>query len=63
MTTRTTYRSPHLIIYGSIQDVSRAFGTKDVEDTIFNSNGTVRGEGSGSGSSDDAVVQRRPTTP
>lgn len=50
---KKAYRSPELRVHGSVDEITGAFGTADQADTIFNSDGTVRGEGTGS---QDGVV-------
>ena len=50
---KKAYRSPELRVHGSVDEITGAFGSENLQDTIFNSDGTVRGQGDGS---QDGVV-------
>ena len=42
------YQTPHLRVYGSVAEVTACFAPSfKLQDTIFNGDGTVLGEGSG----------------
>jgi hypothetical protein len=52
---KKTYFVPELKVHGSVEEITGAFGSEHVTDTIFNSDGTVRGTGE-PGSRDGIIV-------
>ena len=45
---RLTYQTPSLSVFGRVDEIHKAFGNKNQQDTIFNSDGTVNGPDRGS---------------
>ena len=45
---KKTYTNPTLQTFGTVDAITKAFGSKDQTDTIFNSDGTIDGEDRGS---------------
>lgn len=45
---KKTYFVPELKVHGSVEEITGAFGNENITDTIFNADGTVRGQDVGS---------------